>query len=345
MMRPREGSPMERRGSYLNRRQFVLGTGMTGLGLLAGCGRLPWQAQVAAKVPRIGVLLAVPAAPAGAPSAPRALQEGLSELGYVDGQNIVVDVRYADGRPELLPELAAELVQLSPDVIVTATFSGTRDFARANSRIPFVVVTMGDPIATGLADSLAHPGGNITGTSVFLFELIGKRLELLRDAVTGISRVGVMGLADRGYDEAERAARTLGIGLELLEVARPEDLDRVFATATRERVDAVMVLPGPTLTAYQPQIAAWTAATRLPAMADRSSFVQAGGLMAYGPNLRDSWRRAATYVDKILKGKSPAELPIEQPMTFDFVVNMKTAQALGISFPDEIMLQVTEVIQ
>jgi putative ABC transport system substrate-binding protein len=244
-----------------------------------------------------------------------------------------------------LQDLAADLIQLSPDVIVTAAFPGTRAVAQANSNIPFVVVTMGDPVGTGLAASLARPGGNVTGTSVFLFELIGKRLELLRDAVPGISRVGVMALADRGFDEAQRAASVLGIQLQLLEVARPENLSRAFAVATQERVEALLVLSGPTLTAYQPQIAAGAATNGLPAMADRRSFVRAGGLMAYGPNLLDSWRRAATYVDRILKGSSPADLPIEQPMTFEFVVNMKTARELGITFPHEIMLQVTEVVE
>ena len=336
--------------SRWSRRQFVPGAGVAGLGLLAGCGRLPGQAAPA-RPPRVGVL-------GGALPAPSAqfiaFRHKLVELGYTEGQDITIEHRTAAGRNEKLPELAAELVRLPVDLIVAAGDPAIHAAKQANDMIPIVMAASRDPVDAGHVSSLARPGGNVTGLSFFDAQLGGKRLELLKEAVPTIARVGILGSSTLmpEYKADEVVAPALGVQLQLIEVRSPEDLVGAFDVATGARVDAVIVAGGGDPAnfnvinfAFASSIANEAMLRRLPSMSERRDFVQAGGLMAYGPSIPDLWRRAATYVDKILKGTKPADLPVEQPTTFDFVLNLKTAQALGLTIPPHVLLQATEVLQ
>jgi putative tryptophan/tyrosine transport system substrate-binding protein len=329
-----------------SRRQLLQGVGVVGLGLLAGCGRWPGQAPPA-RTPRIGVLFGS----TGLSSSPQiiAFRHKLAELGYTEGQDIAIEQRAADGHADRLPELAAELVRLPVDIMVAAGDPAIRAAQQADDTIPIVMAASRDPVSEGFVNSLAQPGGNVTGLSFFDAQLGGKRLELLKEAVPTVSLVGILGTSTQNpeYRVDEEIAGALGVQLQLLEVRSPHDLAAAFDEATRVRVDALIVGGGgsPTNFAYASWIVDEALKKRLPLMAERRDFVQAGGLMAYGPSIPDLWRRAAYYVDRILKGAKPADLPVEQPMRFDFVVNMKTARELGITFPPEILLQVTEVIQ
>src|SRR5215211_4844089 len=330
------------------RRQFVQGVGVAGLGLLAGCGRLPWQAQQPAKVPRIGVL--------GERSPPdpfhEAFRQGLRELGYIEGQNIVLEYRYAHALTDRIPERTLELLDLHIDVLVVGGGIAALAAKTRTATVPIVFTQAGEPVGSGLVASLARPGGNVTGLSnnVGTFALTGKQLELLKTAVPQVTRVAVLynpftPIWRTALNELREAAGPLAVELQELEVRQPAELASAFSTLAAWGAGAVLLLSDPMLGNELAQLARLAAENRLPAIYLRRDFAEAGGLMAYGPNFSDNWRRAATYVDKILKGTKPADLPIEQPMTFDFVVNLKTAQALGITFPNEIMLQVTEVIQ
>jgi putative ABC transport system substrate-binding protein len=277
-----------------------------------------------------------------------AFRQGLREHGYVEGHNLAVEWRFAEGGVEQLRDAADELVRLPVDVIVAQSTPAAAAARQATSTIP-IVVAIGDPVGIGLAASLARPGGNVTGLTNLSTGLGGKRLELLRETMPGVVRVAVLWPPDNPvkvaqWTETQGAARTLGIQLQSLEVGGPEDFEGAFAAAEQGHAEALIVF-GDNLTAgYASQLADLAARSHLPAMYETRLLVDAGGLMAYGPSNLSLYRRAAYYVDRILKGASPADLPVEQPMTFDFVVNMKTAQALGITFPNEIMLQVTEVI-
>jgi putative ABC transport system substrate-binding protein len=323
-----------------SRRQFVGGAGAAGLALVAGCGRLPGQEQQPARVPRVGVLNAIP-------SSAEAFRQGLHELGYVVGQNIAIEYRSVGAREELLPEAAADLVRLPVDVIVVGGDPPIRAAIEATDTIPVVMAVSRDPVGSGFIASLARPGGTVTGLSYLSLQLTAKRLELLQQAVPRVSRVAALGPPSTlpEWREAEAAARALGVQLQFLEVHGSDDLERGFEVAANESVEALLVLTSPLTAGQHGLIAELAAARRLAVIFDRREFAAAGGLMAYGPNIPGLWSRAAYYVDRILRGTKPADLPVEQPMTFDFVVNMKTAQALGITFPNEIMLQVTEVIQ
>jgi putative tryptophan/tyrosine transport system substrate-binding protein len=315
------------------------------VGLLAGCGRLPGQAPPA-KVARIGVL-------GGALRASSAqfiaFQHQMAELGYTEGQNITIELRTADGHGERLPVLAAELARLPVDIIVAAGDPAIHAAQQANDTLPIVMAASRDPVSEGLVSSLAQPGGNVTGLSYFDAQLGGKRLELLKEAVPTISLVGILGESTLlpEYRADEGVAPALGVQLQLLEVRSRNDLAGAFDVAARARVDALVVPAGgnPTNFAYSSWIAEEAMRRRLPSMSERRDFVQAGGLMAYGPSIPDLWRRAAYYVDRILKGARPADLPVEQPMRFEFVINLKTAQALGLTIPPHVLLQATEVIQ
>jgi putative ABC transport system substrate-binding protein len=337
---------MDRRGERLSRRQFMLGAGAASLGLVAGCGRLPWQgepqAPVQARVPRIGLL---GQSSAGSLSTRDALFQGLHDLGYVDGQNIMIESRLA-------PELAADLVQLAVDVIVVDGGRAVLAARRATDTIPIVIgFSAIDPVGEGLVASLARPGGNVTGVTATVrgAELGAKRLELLRDALTEFTRVGVLwDEADpvhiARWDEIRAAGATLGLDTRSLGVRGPDDVAAALEAAANEHVEALVVLHNALTQGKRATIVDGTARSHLPAMYEYGEWASSGGLMSYGPSVGAMWYRAAYYVDRILKGAKPVDLPIEQPMRFDFVVNLKTAQALGISFPNEIMLQVTEVI-
>jgi putative ABC transport system substrate-binding protein len=304
------------------------------------------EAQPAAKVYRVGILL-VATAETVAPLV-HALTEGLRDLGYVEGRNVVFERRYADGRLERLPDLAAELVRLRVDVIVTGSNIHVAAVQRATATIPIVFVAVGDPVGSGFIANLARPGGNVTGlTSEASREIQAKNLALLKEIVPGLSRVGVLGqvLSQDGFAALEAAARQLNVALEVVDVRSPDDFEGAFAAMVGKRVGAVIVGGGPLTYMRRQQIADLALKHRLPAIQVLNEFAQAGLLMSYGPNLPDMYRRAARYVDKILRGAKPAELPVEQPSKFELVINLKTARALGLTIPQSLLLRADEVIQ
>ncbi|MGH7773774.1 MAG: ABC transporter substrate-binding protein, partial [Candidatus Binatia bacterium] len=296
----------------------------------------PAEAQQAKKVPRIGIL------ELGSPSASahghKAFQQGLRELGYVEGKNIILEYRYADGKLDLLPELAADLVRLKVDAIVTRSTASIRAAKNASKTIPIVFASAGAPIEDGLVDSLARPGGNVTGLSLLSPELDGKRLELLKEAFPKVTRVGFLwtigsARGDLRVREAEAAAKALGLRLQSLGLAGADDFDRVFEEAKKGGAQALTSVPSPFLATHRALIFDFAVKNRLPAIYSTSDFAEAGGLMSYGADLRDNWRRAATYVDKILKGAKPADLPVQQPMKFELVINLKAAKQIGVTIP------------
>src|ERR671924_642512 len=303
------------------------------------------HAQSVAKTPRLGFLN-----PPFDPHPPlEAFRQGLHDLGYVEGHNIVLEYRFADGRFERLPELAAELVRLKVDVILAVGVPAVRAAQDATGTIPIVFPTASDPVGQGLVASLAQPGGNITGVSFQDPEFMGKRLELLRQAVPGVTRVAYLWdaalLNARAWQEAETAARALGVQLLPVEVREPYPFDQAFAPMAEARADALITQPSTVFMNRRTQIVDLTSKTRLPGIFPDRELADAGGLMSYGPSLTANYRRAATYVDKILKGATPADLPVEQPTTFELVINLKTAQALGLTIPPSLLFQATEVIR
>ena len=309
------------------------------------------EAQPPKHVPRIGLLITT--SHAAEAMNIEAFRRGLQALGYVEGQNIMLEYRYADGNLEQLPPLAAELVRLNVAVIVTTGTQPTRAAQHATKTIPIVMTVVGDPLEGGFVTSLAQPGGNITGLTQMVGRLIGKRLELLKEAIPEIARVamfvdGTWTAQQRSeyLQEAQLAAEALGITLQWLHVQGPHpDLDDAFSTATRERAEALLIPPGPVLNLHRKRVVDLAAQRRLPAMYFFRGFVEAGGLMSYGPSQPENFRRAATYVDKILKGANPAYLPVEQPTKFELVINLKTAQALGITIPPTLLFMADEVFQ
>jgi len=302
------------------------------------------EAQPAAKIYRIGYLTGTTAEPVA--HMIRALDEGLRDLGYVEGRNIVFERRFADGRLERLPDLAAELVRLRVDVIVTGTNIQIAAAQRATATIPIIMVIAVDPVGAGFIASLARPDGNITGLSFDASrEVYGKNLALLKEMVPKLSRVGVLGQAQGGFAELEAAARQLNVALEVVDIRSPDDFEGAFAAMTGMRVGAVLVAGGPLTYMRRQQIADFALKYHLPAMALVSEYAQAGLLMSYGPNLPDLYRRAATYVAKILGGANPADLPVAQPTKFDLVINLKTAKALGLTTPQTLLVRADELIQ
>ena len=307
------------------------------------------NAQPAGKVPRIG-WLGGPTRESAEPFV-REFQRGLKDLGWVEGQNIVIEWRFAGGRAERLPDLAAELVRLGVDLIVVPSTPTALAAKNATKTIPLITVGGGDPVGLGLVASLARPGGNITGsTSTVSPEIAGKQLELLGLTVPKISRIAVLwnpatpgnALALR---EAEIAARGLGLELQLLEARSLNDFDSAFAAMTTKRAGALFVLGDVMFVTHRTRLADLAAKSRRPAMYVQREYVEVGGLMSYGPTTRELFRRAATYVDKILKGAKPADLPVEQPTKFELVINMKTAKALGLTIPQSLLLRADELIQ
>ena len=329
----------------MDRRTFISGVAA---GLLAS--PLAAQAQPAAKVYRIGLLAGSPRTAPEVSHMWEGFFQGLRELGYVEGQNLLIEGRYYEERTELLPALAAELVRVKVDIIVAAATPAPEAAQRATATIPIVFMNHADPVGSGLVASLARPGKNVTGPSLFSPELVGKQLQLLKEAVPGTSRVAVLSnptipLHALLLREAEVAARSLKVQLQVLEARAPGDFASAFSAMTKDRVGGLIVLGGAMFFAQRTRIVELAAQSRLPAMYGVRENAEAGGLMAYGPNLRESFRRASTYVDKILKGAKPADLPVEQPTKFELVINLRTAKALGLTIPQSLLLRADEVIE
>jgi len=307
------------------------------------------QAQQPTKIPRIGYL----AGSSLSALSPRieAFRQGLRELGYIEGKNIVSEWRSAEGKLDRVPALAAELVRLMVDIIVTAGPTPTRAAKEATSTIPIVMTNEGDPVGTGIVASLARPGGNITGLSTLAPELSGKRLELLKETIPKLSRVAVFGTSTlpgnaQQLKEVELAAKALKVKLQYLDVLDPKDIETAFRAAGKGRAEAVLMMVAASVASSQrTQIADLAVKSRLPVIYPNSEFVEAGGLMTYGVNALDLSRRAATFVDKILKGRKPADLPVEQPMKFEFIVNLKAAKAIGLTIPPNVLVRAQKVIR
>lgn len=310
------------------------------------------EAQPAGRVRQIGFLAA--GSQAVISSSPRfeAFRQGLRELGWVEGQTLVVEARYAEGNPERLPDLAADLVSRKVEVIVVVGGAlPTRAAQQATSTIPIVSILMGDPVREGFAASFARPEGNITGLSGLSVALTGKRLNLLKDAVPGVTRVAVLANPTHpstapALRELQAAAQRLRVDLHVLELRRPDELEDAFSTLTAAGADALLVLTDPLmLERHVSAVTALALKSRLPAMYPWRMYADAGGLMSYNLNMTDAYRRGAAYVDKLLKGVKPADLPVEEPMKFEFVINLKTAQILGLMLPQHLLIFADEVIQ
>ena len=300
------------------------------------------------KVPIIGLLS--PFSRADNEEWHQAFRRGLRELGWDDGANVRFEYRYADGRSERLPELAAELVKLKVDVIVVAVATDALAAAKATKTIPIVMAATGDPVASGLIVSLARPGGNVTGLSQMATDLAAKRLELLKEAAPDVSRVAVLWnpqdmTSTLTWREIQLPARQLGIELRSLEVRRREELEDAFARAVSANVGAITAMPAPVFVESEKRIADFSILNHLPSMFHLPEFVRVGGLLSYGPDRSDLFRRAASYVDKILKGANPSDLPVEQPTKFELLINLKTAKALGLSVPPTLLATADEIIE
>ena len=311
------------------------------------------DAQAPVKVPRIGMLLTFSPEHPETRAALDQFRQALSELGHVEGRNIVIEYRSAEGRIERFPALAAELVRLKVDLIVAGSTADALAAKQATTTIPIVVITMHDPVKDGLVASLARPGTNVTGSTFLGPELVAKLLGLLKEAVPGLSRVaalwhpGAHGERTRQdmIKEAEGAARRLGVQLQLVKVGAPHDLESAFSAMTRGRADALIVLPSAMLFGERRRTVDLAAKHRLPAAYNAREYVDLGGLMAYGASISDLRRRAASYGDKILKGARPADLPVEQPTKYELVINLKTATALGLTIPQSVLALTDEVIK
>jgi putative ABC transport system substrate-binding protein len=300
------------------------------------------------KVPRIGYISV--ASPSAVAVRVEAFRQGLRELGYIEGKSIVIEYRYAEGNLDRLPDLVAELVQLKMDVIVSPGGQVTRAAKEATRTIPIVMAFDSDPVGNGFVASLARPGGNVTGLSTVSPDLSGKQLELLKEIVPRLSRVAVIGdSTNPGNAQAlkvtEAAAAKLRTQLQYLNVVGPKDIEAAFRDASKGRADAVLILSSVVAFSQRKEIAAITAKNRLPAIYPRPEYVDAGGLMFYGVDANDLFRRAATYVDKILKGRKPADLPVEQPIKFEFVINLKAANQIGLTIPPNVLARADRVIK
>jgi putative ABC transport system substrate-binding protein len=306
------------------------------------------QAQQPAKVPRIGYLGG--GSPSSYPARIEAFRQGLRELGYVEEKNIVVEYRYAEGQADRERDLAAELARLKVDVIVTGGPTSTRAAKEATVTIPIVMAQDGDPVANGFVASLARPVGNITGLSTLAPELSGKRLELLKEIVPKLSRVAVFGSSTepgnaQRLEEIELGAAALKVKLQYLDVLNSKDIESAFRAAAKGRADGVVMLGSAVFNMYRIRIVKLAVKSRLPATYTRPEYVEDGGLMTYGPSITDLFRRAATYVDKILKGAKPADLPVEQPKKFEFIINLKAAKQIGLTIPPNVLVRADKVIK
>ena len=330
-----------------DRRRLLQGSlALAGLGLLAGCGLTPGHGLWRPGPRRIGYLST--GSPTSAAPWLTAFRAGLAELGYVEGQDVVIEARYADGRPETLPSLAAELTALPVDVVLTDGNLGIRTARQATTTIPVVFTLADDPVADGIVASMGRPGANLTGLTTQSGQEEAKRLQLLREIAPSMTRVAVLwptAVAARFW-QVEAAAPAMGLQILSLLLDRPDDLDAILTSAIAGRAEGLIVIgAGGLFGPLVPQIVEFAAQNRLPSTSATPSYARAGGLVAVGPNTPDLYRRAAAYVDKILKGANPGELPIERPAKFEFVVNLKTAQAIGLTIPQSVLEQATEVIQ
>jgi putative ABC transport system substrate-binding protein len=326
----------------MDRRAFLAGAA----GLLAA--PLAAEAQRPGKVHRIGFLSGSSAAMSK--SAVEEFWRGLRELGYVEGENMIIEYRWAEGQQSRLPQLAADLARISPDLILAATSQSALAAHNAAPSIPIVMVNVGDPVRLGLAVSLGRPGKNLTGLTSFGPELAAKRLELLREVVPQIRRIAVLynpgnPMISVSLKETEAAARTLAVQLQFLGIAGPDDVATAFRNVTTGRAEAILVIADQVFNLLAAQISALALSNRLPTMFSNRHLMDAGGLMAYSPDFFASYRRAATFVDKILKGARPGDLPIEEPTTFELVINLKTAKALGLTIPPSLLLRADQVIE
>ena len=330
----------------MDRRRF-LGALASGL-LAAPLGTA--AAQPREKVPRVGYLTAGSHSDQGRERRFEAFRQGLRELGYVEGRNIAIESRWAEGKYDRYPALAADLVRWKADVIVAVGGAAAKATQQATRTIPIVMSLVNDPVGSGLVPRLARPGGNVTGISLMVPDLVGKQLEVLKETVPNVSRVALLWnpanpASAANLREAEAAARVLGVRLQTLEAQNPQEIDSAFAAMTRERAGALVVLTDSILTNQRSQIAELAAERRLPAIYGNSEHAEAGGLMAYSANFLDLERRAATYVDKILKGAKPGDLPVEQPANLELVINLKTAKALGLTIPPSLLQRADQVIE
>ncbi len=306
------------------------------------------QAQQPKNIPRIGYLTSV--SPATDSGRREAFRQGLRELGYVEGKNIAIENRYAEGEFHRLPDLAGELVGLKVDVIVVSSMPGVLAAKNATQIIPIIMTNVGDPVGEGVVASLARPGGNVTGLTGVAPDLSGKRLELLKETIPRLSRVGVLWdprthAISVLFKETQGAARPLDVQLQSLEVRQPEDFESAFKAAIEGRTDAVAVLQSGFITTHRKRIVELATKNRLPTMFGEGAHVESGGLMSYGPSYDDLFRRSAIFVDKILKGRKPADLPVEQPTKFELVINLKTAKQIGLTIPPNVLARADRIIR
>ena len=306
------------------------------------------EAQQPTKVPRIGFLTANSLSAIA--TRIEAFEQALRELGYVAGKTILIDYRYAEGKPDRLPAFAAELVGLKVDVIVTAGASATTPAKEATTTIPIVMAQDADPVAAGVIASLARPGANVTGLSTLAPEISGKRLEILKEVVPKLSRVAVFGTSTQANNaqqlrEVELAAKAFGVKLQTLDLVGAKDIEPAFRAAGKERAGAVLVLQSTVALSQRPQVLDLAVKSRLPVIFPNNEYIEDGGLMSYGPNYADLFRRAATYVDKILKGAKPADLPVEQPKKFELIINLRTAKQIGLTIPPNVLARADKVIK
>jgi putative ABC transport system substrate-binding protein len=317
-----------------------------GVLILATC--ISAQAQQLKKLPRIGFL--DPTSRAVSEARIEAFRQGLRKFGYTEGKNIAIDYRFAEGRSERLHDLASELVHLKVDIIITRAIPGAVAAKQATTTIPIVFVGVADAVGAGLIASLAHPGGNMTGLTSLAPELSGKRLELLKETFPKVSRVAVLRNPSNPGDpilwkETQAASQALGLQLQSLEVRSPKDLDDAFQSAARAGTQALLTLPDPLLQSHRKQIVDFAAKNRLPAIHPDGEYVEAGGLMSYAANAIEFYARAASYVDRVIKGAKPADLPVEQPTKFELVINLKTAKQIGLTIPPNVLARADRVIR
>ena len=332
-------------GHEMNRRSFI--------GTLAGglqAASVAAEAQPARKVWRIGFLNIGFREGTGSDVRLAAFVQGLRELGYVEGRNLMLEIRYAEGRTERFRALAVELAGLNVDVLVATSTPGALAAKQATTTIPIVMAAVGEPVEVGLVASLAHPGGNVTGLSLIAPQLAAKRLDLLKQAVPKLSRVTVLwNSANQGmrarFDQTQGGAHLLGVAIHSVTVQGPDDFDPLFGAMTRDRSDSLLVLADTVTIANRQRTIEFAARNRVPAIYEIRAFVDDGGLMSYGIDMSDHYRRAALYVDKILKGARPADLPVEQPTKFELIINLKTARALGLTIPPSLLQRADQVIE